>query len=361
MAAKLPTIQTLLAAGINPKTGLPLKMDSIVDGPKDSLKRFLRIIDETDAVNRYKWYNIPSNITGQELERMLYYKGQLAFFYIEELDQFYFMPYALNGTIDFYGRYNTIHPVPFAGGSTDDKNVKKQADYLSQLSLDCVYDVIEDEEVDYKTMIKSTVLIHDYTKQLSQTIIPRQTINDPLVDMEAETLSFMRTALVSGTGILGVRVNDADQADSVIQGSKGVIDAALTGIPYVPMIGTLDFQELTNGQITKAEDYLLSVQAIDNLRLSGYGIDNGGLFQKKAHMLESESQMASPSVGMVYQDGLSIRQHFCNIVNSIWGLGIWCEAAESVIGADTDGDGVAYDRQADVEQGTTGGKEDDNE
>lgn len=317
MAAKLPTIQTLLAAGINPKTGLPLKVDSTVGGPKDSLKRFLRIIDETDAVNRYQWYNIPSNLSGQELERMLYYKGQLAFFYIEELDQFYFMPYALNGTIDFYGRYNTIHPVPFAGGSTDDKNVKKQADYLSKLSLDCVYDVIEDEEVDYETMTKSAVLIHDYTKQLSQTIIPRQIINDPLVDMEAETLSFMRTALISGTGILGVRVNDADQADSVVQGSKGVVDAALTGIPYVPMIGTLDFQELTNGQITKAEDYLLATQAIDNLRLSGYGIDNGGLWQKKAHMLQSEQDMASPSVSMIYQDGLSIRQHFCNIVNSI--------------------------------------------
>ena len=29
------------------------------------------------------------------------------------------------------------------------------------------------------------------------------------------------------------------------------------------------------------------------------------------------------------QDGLEIRQHFCNIVNSIWGLGIWVEANQT--------------------------------
>jgi hypothetical protein len=43
------------------------------------------------------------------------------------------------------------------------------------------------------------------------------------------------------------------------------------------------------------------------------------------------------------QDGLSIRQNFCNICNSIWGLGIWCEPAQNVSGADIDNDGVLYD------------------
>ena len=47
---------------------------------------------------------------------------------MKDLDEFYFMPYALDGTIDFYGRYNTIHPVPMTSG-TDDKNGKAQAEY----------------------------------------------------------------------------------------------------------------------------------------------------------------------------------------------------------------------------------------
>ena len=54
------------------------------------------------------------------------------------------------------------------------------------------------------------------------------------------------------------------------------------------------------------------------------------------------------------QDGTSIRQNFCNIVNSIWGLGIWCEPAQNVMGADIDGDGLMYDRN---EAGENGGVE----
>lgn len=289
---------------------------------------------------------------------MLYYKGQLAFFYIEELEEFYFMPYALNGTIDFYGRFNSIHPVPFTNGSTDDKNTKRQADYLSNLKLKCQYGVLL-EEASYEDMTQSAVLLHDYTKQWSQSIIARQTINDGLVDFQSDIFSFLRTALITGTGIKGVRVNDADQANNVREGARSTILAALTGMPYIPMIGNLDFQELTDGQLAKAEEYLLSLQAIDNLRLSGYGLDNGGLFQKKAHQLQSENDMNTANVGLVYQDGLSIRQNFCNVVNSIWGLGIWCEASESVLGVDQDGDGKAYDSNEGGEHSGAAGESND--
>ena len=89
---------------------------------------------------------------------------------------------------------------------------------------------------------------------------------------------------------------------------------------------------------------MLAMQSLDNLRLSGYGIDNGGLFEKKAHELQTEADLNGGPVGLVLQDGLSIRQNFCNIVNSIWGIGIWCEPAENIIGADINGDGVVYDR-----------------
>ena len=343
MGAKLPDLETLYRAGIDPKTGLPLKFGA---GSKcvlkEDLKKFLRLVDEQDAVNRYVWYNLPANITSQELERMLYYKGQLCFFYDKDLEEFYFMPYALDGTIDFYGRYNTIHPVPMTSG-TDDKGSKAQAQYLSEKKLKCVYGIKMDE-LKAEDLTGSTVLLHDYTKQLSQTILPRASVNDPLIDVMAECIPFMRTALISSTGINGIRVNDADQQQNVDDAARSVEHAALTGHPWVPIIGSVEFQELTNGQLGKAEEYMLAMQSLDNLRLSGYGIDNGGLFEKKAHELQSEADINGGPVGLVMQDGLSIRQNFCNIVNSIWGIGIWCEPAENIIGADTDGDGLTYDR-----------------
>lgn len=311
----IPDFKTLIQAGFDPKTGLPNKIGT-KPCLKENVKKALRLIDEQDAVNRYTWYNLPCNITSQELERMLYYKGQLAFFYMEDLDEFYFMPYALDGTIDFYGRFNTVHPVPMTSG-TDDKAGKAQAELLSNIKLKCIYGIKLPEDLTVEDLTKSTVLLHDYSKQLSQTIIPRQVINDGIIDIEAECIPFMRTALIEETGVMGVRVQDADQAAAVQDGSNSLVNAAMNGDMYVPIVGQMEFQELTNGTTGKAEDYMLAMQSLDNFRLSLYGIDNGGLFEKKAHELQSEADINGGPVGLVLQDGLSIRQNFCNIVNSI--------------------------------------------
>ena len=325
--AVLPNIEPLIAAGINPKTGLPYKLGGAKCMLKEDIKKFLRLIDEQDAVNRFVWENLPANITSQELERMIYYKGQLCFFYDKDLEEYYFMPYALDGTIDFYGRYNRIHPVPMTSG-TDDKGSKAQAQYLAEKKLKCIYNEnqIKEEEKD-----GSCVLLHDYTKQLAQTILPRVTVNEPLLDTMAECIPFMRTALISGSGIKGVRVNDADQADSVNDASRGLLDAALTGKPWVALIGNVEFQELTDGAVLKAEEYMQAMQSLDNLRLSGYGIQNGGLFSKKAHELQTEADMNSGPVGLVFQDGLEIRQHFCDLANKLFGTNISVRQAEEAL------------------------------
>ena len=366
---KMVDLDLLIQAGIDPKTGLPRKMAKRKN-LKPEIKRALRIIDEQDAVNRYVWYNLPCNITSQELERMLYYKGQLCFFYMKDLEQFFFMPYALDGTIDFYGRYNTVHPVPMTSG-TEDKNGKAQAQLLSEIKLDVLYGIPVPKEGDtvesfMKSLENKCVLIHDYSKQLSQTITPRVEVNDAILDVMAECVPFMRTSLLLSTGVKGMRVQNGDDWTNVSDANKSVEDAALSGDPYIPMVGMTEFQDLQNGQVAKSEEYMLAMQSLDNLRLSTYGIDNGGLFEKKAHELQTEADINGGPVGLVLQDGLSIRQDFCNIVNSIWGLGIWCEPAENITGADMNGDGLMYDRNDDGAQtGTdntntnTGGGEDE--
>lgn len=274
---------------------------------------------------------------------MIYYKGQLCFFYDKDLEEFYFMPYALDGTIDFYGRYNTIHPVPMTSG-TDDKGNKAQAEYLSNKKLKCVYGVKTPDTLKIDDLTGCTVLLHDYSKQLSQNIIPRCSVNEPVLDVMAEVLPMARTNMLASCGIKGVRVQDADQQQNVQDASRSLLDSSLTGNPWLPIVGTMEFQELTDNATGKNQDYFLALQSLDNFRLSLYGIDNGGLFEKKAHELQSEADINGGPVGLVMQDGLSIRQNFCNIVNSIWGIGVWCEPAENIMGADMNGDGVVYDR-----------------
>lgn len=362
--ARLPDLQTLMQAGIDPKTGLPLKMAGGDTGLnlKNSIRKMLRVLDEQNSVNCFKWMNLPVGMSSQELERLLYYRGQLAFFYLEELNQFYILPYALDGTIDAYGRFNTIHPVPIASGSKDKATQEKEkalADYLATKKFDVLYDVVTPEELlekpDYY-LTQTAVILWDYTKQLSETLIPRTQLMEPLLDVMSECIPFMRTALQNGCGVSGVKVNNEDESAQVLIASKAVQNAALVGEKWVPMQGGLNFQDLGNQTVYKPEEYLLAMQGLDNFRLSLHGLDNGGLFQKKAHMLEAEQEMNAGNMSLILKDKLNHRQRFSDIVNSVWAIGIDCIPSEEVINADLNGDGlVATDTAAEEAPRADGG------
>lgn len=336
----LPNIAEITSMGINPKTGLPYKFSGDSCTLKDDIKRVLRIIDEQDAVERFHWVNLPDGIDGELIERVLYYRGQGAFFFMETDGKFYFLPYALDGSIDVYGRYTGITPLPFNGSASDGK----EKPWIVGLKRKPVYGLKLPDDLELEDFTDSCVLLHDYSKQISQTTIPRRDLNEPIINVEAEMLPLMRTAAILGTGVKGMRVSNADEADCVTIAGKSLENAALTGKGYVPIIGSVEFQELTDGANLKGADYMQAMESIDNFRLGTYGIENGGLFQKKSHMLETEQAMAGGSTGLVYQNSLSIRQRFCDIVNSIWGLGIAVIPSESVMGGDINKDGVGFDQ-----------------
>ena len=130
-----------------------------------------------------------------------------------------------------------------------------------------------------------------------------------------------------------MRVGNENEASQVYDCSSGINSAALTGRKFVPVIGTIEFQELTGGNAARSEEFSLALETLDNIRLSFYGIPNGGIFQKKAHMLESEAQLNAGASDLALEDGLRYRIDACNLINSIWGLGVDCEINPSLLGA----------------------------
>lgn len=337
--AKIIDVNALVAAGINPKTGLPYRMGGTDNPSKKDIKAALRIMDEQNAINRYTWYNVPKGLDGQLMERILYYRGQGAFFYMPTDETFYFLPYALNGTIDVYGRYTDISPLPFGGGKTDGKDKP----WIPGLTRHCIY--YPEMEYSEDMMDTSCVLLSDYSKQISQTTLPRERLQEPLLDLMANMPCYMNTALVNSTGIQGMVVGAQDEQANVHIASQQVKDAALNGEKYIAMIGspaTIDLGTNTGGS---AEEFMRAMQSLDNLRLSLYGLDNGGMFQKNSHMLESEQAAAGGNTDLIMQDGLTLRQWFCTIVNSIWPIGLWCEVSESAIQQDKNLDGEIGDEQ----------------
>lgn len=338
----LPNLEPFIAMGLDPKTGLPIKMTEANPAAyKDSIRRILRINDEQTAINRYQWYNLPDGLTGHLIERVLYYRGQGAFFYMESLDKFFFLPYALEGEIDVYGQYTGITPLPFNGQMGS--NPKEQKPWIRGLVKKPVYDIRMDD-MKWTDFTDSCVLLADYSKQLSQTVLPRQQINESLIDIESDFIPFMRTRLLNNTGVMGMRVGAEDEATEVTVASRAVNQAALRGEKYIPMLGTAEFQALSETGAGASEEFLMAAQAMKNFREGTMGLNNGGLFQKKAHELQSESDLNAGGVDLIYQDGLTNRQNFCDIVNSIYGLGIACMGSESV-GLDNNGDGQIIDNQ----------------
>lgn len=345
--ARLEDPSVLIQAGIDPKTGLPIRASESCTTKKD-IKRQLRIVDEQDAVNRFTWYNLPEGLNARLIERILYYKGQGMMFQLN--GKFYFLPYALDGTVDVYGRFTGVTPHLFNGTSNDGKPGKP---WIQGLTFNPVYDVQLPEDFadkDYNEVIdfleKSCVILKDYTEQYSETNIARQIINDPILDVMSECFPLMRTALLNSTGVKGMRVTNANEAPNVYAANSALTKAALEGSFMVPVTGQIDFQDLAGGTVGKSEEFLLAMQSLDNYRLSLYGLDNGGLFQKKSHMLEAEQETNQGNVGLIMRDSLQCRQDFCTIVNSIWGLDIWCMISETAIGVDTTGDGLAGDNEA---------------
>ena len=339
---KMYDLEMYIQAGIDPKTGLPTRVSNLIDTiDKADIKRQLQFVDKTDALSRFTYYNLPKGITADLIERIIYYRGQAILFHIGE--KHFVLPYALDGTIDMYGRFEEVTPLPFNGSQEDKDN---ENPWIKGLTFRPMYEVPDFFEYMDKSpeelqeiIDKSCVIIRDHTIDISQTNISRSVMQDSVLNVMSDCIPFMRTALVNSTGVMGMRVDGADEAANVYAASDAINMAALTGQKYVPIEGPVEFQELTGGQVAKGEEFFLAMQSLDNYRLSLYGLDNGGLFQKKSHMLEAEQEMKAGATSLILEDALRCRQEALTIYNAINGTSMWVEYSENVLGMDMNGDG----------------------
>lgn len=355
---KLPDYQTMLMMGIDPRTGDPTRMYS--EGKiKEEVRKNIRIMDEQEAVNRFKWFNLPSGIDGQLLERILYYRGQAILFYDDTLEKFFFLPYALSGTIDPYGRFLQVKALPFLGGTTEEKNGKLKAwtDLIIRKPVYSLEEVFDNpEEYDIK---KYCVILKDYTPQEGENIIPRKELQERLIDLMSEAFPMARTNLIANCGVQGLRVPEEDQKKQVEVMNQMIKRSAVNGEPYAPIFGPTDFQQLTGGGTSKVQDFLMYMQSLDNFRRSCYGLKSGGVFEKKAHELQAEAMVNQSNTDLIYNDSLKRRQDFCDMINLIFGLQVWCEPSETAMGIDMNMNGNTVDENYDETVVPEGGNEDE--
>lgn len=279
----------------------------------------LREMDRIQFLNRYEWDGLP-NMTSIQLERIIYEKGQIEMFYSEETEKYYFLPYALEGTIDVYGRYNAIKPVPM--GSTMDELENKNKELYDFLNR-CTRKVVKDEfGLEDAKSTTHAVILYDRSPGISETIVSRHYLSKEIVTFQSEMLPLLRTTLINDTGTKAMRVQNADEASNVKAANDAKITAAKNGQGFIPIVGSIDFQDLNAGGTAQTTEFLQSYQAVDNIRKSFMGLGSGAAFEKNAHMLESEQQMNAQSSDDILEDGLKCRQLFCDLANALFGLNI---------------------------------------
>lgn len=334
---RLPDVNLL--AGLK-SYGVPICDPKYKSAKQDTLMdKFLinmRIQDEQDFIGRYKWFGLPEGIDQELLERMFYYRAQVGFFYEPAEKKAYILPYVLNGTLDIWGRYTGVSFLPFNGkAETDKKRI-----YIPGEGRTPVYDVMLEDEITTDVYNNSCVLCTDYTKQIAQEVMPRAITQDCVLRTMAEVYPFARTALMSNSGLRIMKLTNANQVGSVQMLNQTQYDALLNGDTYLGFVGDPNTEQMPDTSPAKAEEYFLYLQSLENLRLSFLGLENGGIFQKKAHELQSENDMITGNTSRIYNDGLRNRQRWCTIINSIWNLGMWCMPAENEAMMDMNGDGM---------------------
>jgi len=288
-----------------------------------------------ETIERFEWKNLPASLPSDIIERVLYFRFKGGLFYDKTLERFYFLPFALKGTIDSYGRYNSIMPVLFTGQWKSGGNGKFLEDlaFMQGKEFFPIYDMPEEEkltdpgeeEVEETELVipdDKAVILTDSTLEISQDFTPMGYLIRPIIEQLVDILVLVNIDLITSAKVFYVVAKDADQKEAIEKEFADLDNRILNGKRVVVVTSATDLKELTGSNAKDTARYFQSYQSIDNLRKDVIGADNGGTFMKQEHTTEMETETNSNSGSFVLNNALRMRKDFCKIANKIFGLNI---------------------------------------
>ena len=294
----------------------------------------LKNIDYQQFVTRFKWNNLPEGLDSELFERILYYSGSAMFFYIKDLDRFYFLPYGMSGEgtqtgIDFYGRFNRIKPYSFNGATSGAGEVKSKADiYLSTQVRDNIKDIplVDNEEDARKIYENGAVICWDMTPGLAYFVDSRNRISQSYIKYLVKVLIQTKSALINSSGFNLFQAGSETDNDIMQMQIDAINEDRERGkLSAVVSQALGNIENLQSNAPAAMADFWSSLQSVDNLRLKSMGISNDGVIQKSQYQNIQEQSIDINDAMQVYWNSFMERVKFSAIVNSIWGLDIYPE------------------------------------
>lgn len=281
-----------------------------------------------ETIERFEWKNLPPELPSDLIERILYFRYKGAFFKYN--DKYYFLPFALKGEIDSYGRYIAITPVLFTGQwKVSNGKITEDVSFISGKTFKVNYDLdiqeededLEDED-DELSLDEKAVILTDSSLEISQDFTPMNYLIRPIVEQLVDILVLVNIDLISSAKMFYVVAKDPEQKEAIEKEFRDLDNRILNGKRVVVLTSPTDLKELMGTSVKDTARYFQSYQSIENLRKDIIGIDNGGTFMKQEHTTEMETEANTSGGSFVLNNALRMRKEFCEIVNKTFGLKI---------------------------------------
>lgn len=298
----------------------------------DSLFAIMREQNMVETLERYMWTNVPFGLTQDLIERLLFFRGKGVLYFNDKVEKFQFLPFALNGAIDEYGRFTKCNTLPFTGVDEEDtskrRSGKKKMQTLVYEDLEIVYDLPYNEETFKMAKEKKTVgiILNDNSLAVSQQPIIRSNYVKPVLHMMATLMQIINTAMYGNADHNLLRVENESELESINQQINAINFDILRGRRFTPVIGKLPIEPIKTSNTANLEGLFGTFNSLTNFLKSITGVANAGVFDKKAHLLQEEQKLNGSNSDDIYYNGLRLRQEFCLMVQAYYNYPIWCES-----------------------------------
>lgn len=289
-----------------------------------------------EYMERYKWSGLPEELPSDIIERILFFRFKGMFFKYN--DKHYFLPFALKGTIDPYGRYESVTPTLFTG-QWDEKKGKFDDDmFLPGSVTNDIFNVRYNFTGDPGEM--DAVILTDQSLHVSQDLTPAAFMIDPVISQLTDILVLVNIDLMSSAKVYTIVAPDQETKEAIEQEMSELDDNIMNGKRFVVLTGnpSMKLDELQGSTAKDSAKYFQTYQSLDNLRKELLGIEGGSTFQKMEHMTDAEVEV-NGSDNSVLNNGLRMRQEFAELVNHYFGLNVSVEchehSSEEIIGEES--------------------------
>ena len=296
----------------------------------DSLYAIMREQNKNETLERYMWLNLPYGLTQDLIERVLFYRGKGVLYYNDNVGKFQFLPFALNGRIDEYGRYMRVNTLPFTG--VTEENEKKKEKRLVYEELDIVYDLPYNEET--LSLARSGkpvgIIINDSSLAVSQQPIIRSNYVQPVLRMLATLMQIINTAMFGNADHSLVQVENEGELDEINRAIEAINQDILKGKRFTPVAGTFPITPIKTSNTANLEGLFGCFNSLTNFLKSITGVANAGVFDKKAHLLQEEQKLNGSNSDDIYYNGLRMRQEACLLIQAYYGYPVWCSSKRAM-------------------------------